>query len=141
MSKTTRKTTTVTSSTSSSGSAYSSPVGGGSMGHAQRPRSPLSPTRLSRLQEKHELQNLNDRLACYMDKVRSLEAENNRLSRQVRISQESVSREVSSFKSMYDQELADARRLLDDIAKERAQAEIDNKRLLEENEELKSRYI
>ena len=139
MSKTTRKSTSVTTSSSSSGMAYSTPLGGSSLGQAQRPRSPLSPTRLSRLQEKVELQNLNDRLACYMDKVRALEAENNRLSRQVRVSQETVSREVTSFKSMYDQELADARRLLDDIAKERAQAEIENKRLMEENDDLRSR--
>lgn len=138
MSKPSRKSTTVSSSSSSSVS-YSSPVERSSMGHAQRPRSPLSPTRLSRLQEKIELQNLNDRLACYMDKVRALEAENNRLSRQVKISQEDVSREVTSFKSLYDQELADARKLLDDIARERAQAEIENKRLLEQNDELKSR--
>lgn len=137
MSTKSKKTTTVT--TSSSSSSFTSPIGGGTVGQAQRSRSPLSPTRYSRLQEKAELQNLNDRLACYMDKVRSLEAENNRLSREVRISQESITREVSAFRSMYDQELSDARRLLDDIAKERAQAEIDNKRLSEENDDLRSR--
>lgn len=138
MSKTSKKTTTVTSSSPGSSFSTSFSSGSGSMGSTQRPRSPLSPTRYSRLQEKAELQNLNDRLACYMDKVRSLEAENNRLTREVRISEESISREVSGVKAMYDQELADARRLLDDIAKERAQVEIDCKRLSEENGDLKS---
>ncbi|XP_023029956.1 lamin Dm0 [Leptinotarsa decemlineata] len=104
----------------------------------QRPASPLSPTRHSRLQEKQDLQNLNDRLACYIDKVRYLEAENSRLTREIQTTQETVTREVSNIKSMYDHELSDARKLLDETHREKARLEIDVKRLLDENEELKA---
>ncbi|XP_044763189.1 lamin Dm0-like isoform X2 [Coccinella septempunctata] len=103
-----------------------------------RPTSPLSPTRHSRLQEKADLQNLNDRLACYIERVRYLENENNRLTREIQTTQETVTREVSHIKSMYDSELSDARKLLDDTHREKAKLEIDTKRLWEENEELRA---
>ncbi|KAK4877805.1 hypothetical protein RN001_010311 [Aquatica leii] len=103
-----------------------------------RPSSPLSPTRHSRLQEKADLQNLNDRLAAYIDRVRYLEAENSRLGREVQTTQETVTREVQNIKAMYDHELTDARKLLDETHKEKAKLEIDTKRLWDENEDLKA---
>lgn len=121
------------SSATPSGSHQGTPVP--SMG---RPSSPLSPTRHSRMQEKAELSNLNDRLAAYIDRVRYLETENSRLSREVQTSHETVTREVSNLKSMYDTELSDARKLLDETHKEKAKLEIDTKRLWDENEDLKS---
>lgn len=104
-----------------------------------RPTSPLSPTRHSRIAEKVELQNLNDRLACYIDRVRYLENENARLSVEVQTSRESVTRETSNIKQMYENELSDARKLLDETAREKAKLEIDAKRLWEENHDLKQR--
>ncbi|XP_051176064.1 lamin-C-like isoform X2 [Leptopilina boulardi] len=131
------KKTSVTSSSATSQQtpmpSTSTPIG------TRRPGSPLSPTRYSRLQEKHDLQNLNDRLACYIDKVRHLETENSRLTREVQTSQETVTREVSNIKSMYEHELSDARKLLDDTARERAKLEIDTKRLWDDNEDLKAK--
>lgn len=56
---------------------------------------PLSPTRISRLQEKHDLQHLNDRLAVYIDRVRALELENDRLMVKVSEKEEVTTREVS----------------------------------------------
>lgn len=56
---------------------------------------PLSPTRISRLQEKQELQHLNDRLAVYIDRVRALELENDRLMVKVSEKEEVTTREVS----------------------------------------------
>lgn len=57
---------------------------------------PLSPTRISRLQEKQDLQHLNDRLAVYIDRVRTLELENDRLMVKVSEKEEVTTREVSS---------------------------------------------
>lgn len=111
----------------------------GSSGVGARPTSPLSPTRLTRMQEKVDLINLNDRLACYIDRVRYLEQENSRLTLEVRSSQETVTREVSNIKQMYEHELTDARKLLDETAREKAKLEIDAKRIWEENEDLKKR--
>jgi lamin B len=44
---------------------------------------PPSPIMSSRAQEKQDLANLNDRLASYIDRVRKLESENSRLTKQV----------------------------------------------------------
>lgn len=55
---------------------------------------PLSPTRISRLQEKQDLQHLNNRLAVYIDRVRSLELENDRLLFKVSEKEEVTTREV-----------------------------------------------
>lgn len=55
---------------------------------------PLSPTRISRLQEKQELSHLNDRLAVYIDRVRALELENDRLMVKVSEKEEVTTREV-----------------------------------------------
>lgn len=90
------------------------------------------------MQEKHDLQNLNDRLANYIDRVRFLEGENSRLTREIHTSKETLNREVNNFRSMYDHELSDARKLLDETHKEKAKLEIDTKRLWDENEELKA---
>lgn len=106
-----------------------------------RPQSPLSPTRHSRITEKLELQNLNDRLAGYIDRVRFLEAENTRLTVEVRTARETVTRESSNIKHMFEHELADARKVLDETAREKAKLEIDIKRLSEENDDLKNRYV
>lgn len=98
-----------------------------------------SPTRHSRLVEKVELQNLNDRLACYIDRVRNLETENSRLTIEVQTTRDTVTRETTNIKNIYETELLEARRMLDELARERARLEIDTKRLWEENDELTTR--
>uniref|UniRef100_A0A1B6EN38 LTD domain-containing protein n=1 Tax=Cuerna arida TaxID=1464854 RepID=A0A1B6EN38_9HEMI len=128
-SKTTTKRTTVTSSSTSVGASTSQ----------GRPSSPLSPTRISRLQEKNDLSNLNDRLAVYIDKVRHLESENGRLTREVRSYEETKTREITSVKSMYEGELSDARKLLDELSREKAKLELDLRRMFAENEDLKNK--
>jgi hypothetical protein len=44
-----------------------------------RSQSPLSPSKITRLKEKEELQSLNDRLVVYIDAVRRLESDNSQL--------------------------------------------------------------
>uniref|UniRef100_A0A4W6E7T8 Lamin A/C n=1 Tax=Lates calcarifer TaxID=8187 RepID=A0A4W6E7T8_LATCA len=91
---------------------------------------PLSPNRITRLQEKEDLSNLNDRLAVYIDKVRSLESENTE-----------VSRELTGLKAAYETELADARQTLDSVAKERARLQLELGKLREDYKELKARWV
>ncbi|XP_056425884.1 lamin-B2 [Hyla sarda] len=86
---------------------------------------PLSPTRITRLQEKEELRHLNDRLAVYIDRVRSLELENDRLMVKISEKEEVTTREVSGVKLLYESELADARKVLDETAKDRARLQIE----------------
>lgn len=97
---------------------------------------PLSPTRISRLQEKQQLRDLNDRLAHYIDKVRSLESENDVLHLQINEKEEVRSREVSGLKALYETELADARRSLDDSSKEKAWLEIELGKIRADHEQL-----
>lgn len=133
MSSRVRRTTTEYSSTmsgsrgASSGGAIDITVGGEtSLGGGQTTgTSPLSPTRLTRVQEKQQLSHLNDRLAQYIERVRSLETENQRLSLQIRNSEEIVVRERNNVRAAFEAELADARRLLDETAKEKARLQIE----------------
>ena len=127
-----KKQSATTTITSSAGEQVSS---------SERPASPLSPSRLSRLQEKAELQGLNDRLANYIERVRHLELENNRLNVQIQSSQETVTREVVSIKTLYEKELSDARRLLDETAKDKARLQIEANKLQNDCEELTVKYV
>nr|AEP27819.1 Hau-lamin2 [Helobdella sp. Austin] len=100
---------------------------------------PPSPTVLSRLQEKNELAGLNDRLANYIERVRTLEVENGRLTRIITSKDECVVKETSKIKGMFEEELASARKLLDDVSKEKVKLQVETLTQKKEIEELKDR--
>ncbi|KAL0171834.1 hypothetical protein M9458_032145, partial [Cirrhinus mrigala] len=91
----------------------------------------LSPTRITRLQEKEDLCNLNDRLAVYIDKNAGLRL-------RISESETEISRELSGMKAAYEAELADARKTLDSVAKERARLQLELSKVREDYKELKA---
>lgn len=136
-SRQTRKTVTTSYISSSGGEeGASASTSFSSSGRRSGSARPPSPSRLSRMQEQEELQGLNDRLAAYIDRVRSLELENSRLCLQVKSTEEVVKREVNSVKTLYESELAELRKLLDDTAKEKARLQIEANKYKADYEDL-----
>jgi lamin B len=144
MSSRSRKSTTTSTVKETTSAAGSTPAGA-STSQRQSPSSgsrsrPPSPTMISRLQEKKELAGLNDRLASYIDRVRSLEVENRQLTTRVQTQEETTTREVTNIKILYEQELSDARKLLDETSKEKARLQIEVGKYKSEAEEFKDKY-
>jgi len=80
--------------------------------------------RSSRQKEKKDMQDLNERLANYIEKVRFLEAQNRRMADELEKLKNKWGKETEMIKAMYEAELAEARRLLDDAVKEKSRLEI-----------------
>lgn len=99
-----------------------------------------SPTRITRIQEKEELRQLNDRLAAYIEQVRQLENEKSSMQILLEEKEESRGREVGSMRLLYETELADARKILDTTANERARLQIELSQLSEDHARLQARY-
>ncbi|XP_057303198.1 lamin-L(I)-like [Hydractinia symbiolongicarpus] len=93
----------------------------------------------TRVQEKEELSDLNDRLATYIDRMRYLEHQNTKLSAEISTSKENVSKEVASVRILFEKELSDARKLVNDTAKEKALLQLENNKLCGAVEDLRSR--
>ncbi|KAI0241594.1 60 kDa neurofilament protein, partial [Lamellibrachia satsuma] len=94
--------------------------------------------RESRVQEKKDMQDLNERFANYIEKVRFLEAQNRRLADELEKLKSKWGKETSAVKAMYQAELDEARRLLDEAEKEKARLEIRCSSLEEQIDELRS---
>ena len=94
--------------------------------------------RETRVQEKKDMQDLNERFANYIEKVRFLEAQNRRLADELEKLKAKWGKETSAVKAMYQAELDEARRLLDEAEKEKARLEIRCSSLEEQIDELRS---
>jgi len=85
----------------------------------------LSPSVSSNQEQKEEMVHLNNRMANYVEKVRSLEAENSTLKIQINRYEEKSTTQTNKLKSMYEGELSEARRLLDEQSKDKASLQLD----------------
>jgi len=94
-------------------------------------------TKLTRKDEKQNLQNLNNRLAGYIDKVRQLQRDNAKLTKQIKHIEEYQSKEVNNVKHIYDSEIESLKDALDALSKQYNQLKVASEGLLNENEELK----
>jgi len=92
----------------------------------------------SRDKEKKDMQDLNERFASYIEKVRFLEAQNRKLADELDKLKSKWGKETTAIKAMYQAELDEARRLLDDAEKEKARLEIRSTSLEEQIEELRA---
>lgn len=101
--------------------------------------SSCSPTRLSRLQEKEDLRQLNDRLANYIERVRQLENDKSSMQLRLEEKEETTTRELRSVRELYEKELADARKTLDSTANDRARLQIEYSQLSEDHRKLVAR--
>ncbi|XP_073678885.1 lamin L3 [Garra rufa] len=99
----------------------------------------VSPTRLTRLQEKEDLRHLNDRLANYIERVRQLENDKSSMQLLLEEKEEIAVREVGNVRRLYETELADARKTLDATANERARLQIELTQLQEDHRKLTAR--
>jgi len=73
---------------------------------------------------KKDLQDLNGRFASYIEKVRFLEAQNRKLADELEKLKSKWGKETTAIKCMYQAELDEARKLLDDAEKEKGRLEI-----------------
>ena len=100
--------------------------------------STTSPARISRLQEKQELAHLNARLLSYIEQVRNMKESNVKLELELQTVKESSGKDLDAMKAPYEAELADARNLIDETAKEKARQQILANKNLARVEELEA---
>lgn len=93
--------------------------------------------RTNREKEKRDMQDLNERFASYIEKVRFLEAQNRRLGDELERLKAKWGKETTHIKVMYETELEAAKKLLEEAEKEKARLEQRVAALEEEIEELR----
>jgi len=103
----------------------------------ERPPSPLSPTRQSREIERRSMQNLNDRLAVYIDAVRSREAEIQSLKQERSIIEDTHSTELIQTKTMYNKEIGQLRKALDKTTSDNSRLQMEKDKLEHDSKEAK----
>ena len=90
------------------------------------------------MQEKQELAHLNDRLLSYIEQVRNMKDSNVRLELELQTVKDTAGKDIEAMKALYEAELADARNLIDETAKEKARQQILANKNLARVEELET---
>jgi hypothetical protein len=78
----------------------------------------------SRDKEKKDMQDLNERFASYIEKVRFLEAQNRKLDGELEKLKSKWGKETTQIKGLYQAELDEAKRLLEEAQKEKSRLEM-----------------
>ena len=125
----------VSRSSSSYGALSSVPSGA----YSNISASGVSHIKNSREREKKDMQDLNERFASYIEKVRFLEAQNRKLAAELDALKQKWGKETTAIKLMYQTELDEARKLLDDAEKEKARLEIRVHTLEDQIDELREK--
>jgi len=77
-----------------------------------------------RLREKKDMQDLNDRFAMYIERIRVYEVENKKLKQENESLRKALVQLEQKMKEMYEKELADARKVIDQTTKAKAAVEL-----------------
>ncbi|XP_048406758.1 alpha-internexin-like [Stegostoma tigrinum] len=94
--------------------------------------------RITRTNEKEQLQGLNDRFAVYIDKVRGLEQQNRALEAELTVLRQRQA-EPSRLAELYEQEMRELRSQVDELSSGRCQALLDRDSLEQELQQLRQR--
>lgn len=101
--------------------------------------SSMSPNRRTRQIEKETLSNLNDRLAVYIDRVRQLELENERLNVRINESEIVEKKERTDLVARYEAKIKELRDLIDEALKEKTRVNMDAKTALAERDNFREK--
>jgi intermediate filament protein if len=101
---------------------YSSTAGG--PGSLALQATGVTNVKSSRDKEKKDMQDLNERFASYIEKVRFLEAQNRRLGGELDKLKSKWGKETTQIKGLYQAELDEAKRLLEEAQKEKSRLEM-----------------
>uniref|UniRef100_A0A1I7XF24 Intermediate filament protein A n=1 Tax=Heterorhabditis bacteriophora TaxID=37862 RepID=A0A1I7XF24_HETBA len=99
-----------------------------------------STIRDSREREKKEMSDLNDRLASYIEKVRFLEAQNRKLAADLDALRSKWGKDTHNIRNMYEGELVDAQKLIDETNKQRKDMESQIKKMQDELADIRRKY-
>lgn len=94
----------------------------------------------NREKEKRDLMVLNDKFASYVERVRFLEVHNKKLQMELDALKNRAGGESGKIREMYEIELSEAKRLIDDTGKDKATAELKARQCEEDAEKFKKRY-
>lgn len=108
---------------------------------------PLKPTNQhvlkiseNREKEKRELIQLNDKFAAYVERVRFLEVHNKKLQMELEALKNRAGQESSKIREMFEVEISEARRLIDESSKDKANAETKATTSISEMKKFESKY-